>query len=331
MTVINQTVVLLVLLSAAEAYAQQPIETRVLKAEQENHITIHPNVATTLLFPSPVGGTFGLGLVSLIKQGNGSGEAPVSGVVQMDHPENSPVMVLHALTNNAKVMMTVLLDGRLYVFDVEAGSQPDIAITYVKTDPQVPRAQEVTANDVIANRLKFNPELLDGYLRRARDAEVMRKSYPELYQDYNTRTANYTSESDSAITTVTSIHRFSNQDVVVLEGTVQNKLGTALLLDPRSTTVQVANEVHPAKLTDVQQPIPAGQTVPIAVVLQGDWDASRAHLSIENEFRIILPAPLKETPGRYQAEETGRGLPPRFKVPRPAEGKEVIPRTQTGP
>jgi hypothetical protein len=328
---INQTVVLVVLLSAAEAYAQQSIETRVLKAEQENHITIHPNVATTLLFPSPVGGTFGLGLVSLIKQGNGSGEAPASGVVQMDHPENSPVMVLHALTNNAKVMMTVLLDGRLYVFDVEAGAQPDIAITYVKTDPQVPRAQEVTTNDVIANRLKFNPELLDGYLRRARDAELMRKSYPELYQDYSTRTATYTSESDSAITTVTSIHRFSSQDIVVLEGTVQNKLGRPLLLDPRSTTVQVANEVHPAKLTDVQQPIPAGQTVPIAVVLQGDWDASRAHLSVQNEFRIILPAPLKETASRFQAEETGRGLPPRFKVPRPADGKEVIPRTQTGP
>src|SRR5246127_3473336 len=186
---INRTVFLLLLLSAAEACAQQPIETRVLKPEQENHITIHTNVATTLLFPSPVGGTFGLGLVSLIKQGNGSGEAPASGVVQMDHPENSPVMVLHALTNNAKVMMTVLLDGRLYVFDVEAGSQPDIAITYVKTDPQAPRAQEVTENDVRANRLKYDPELLVGYLRRARDAELLLKTYPDLYKDYGSRAA----------------------------------------------------------------------------------------------------------------------------------------------
>jgi hypothetical protein len=107
-------------------------------------------------------------------------------------------------------------------------------------------------------------------------------------------------------------------DIVVLEGTVQNKLGKPLYFDGRSTTVQVVNEVHPAKLVDVAQPIPAEKTVPIAVVLQGDWDAGRAHLSIQNEFRIILPAPMSEAANRYQGEETGRGLPPRFKVHRPA-------------
>jgi hypothetical protein len=228
-------------------------------------------------------------------------------------------------------MMTVLLDGKLYVFNVETGSEPDIAITYVKDDPQAPRAQEVTENDVRANRLKYDPELLVGYLRRARDAELLLKTYPDLYNDYSSRAANYTSESDWAITTVTTIHRFSDSDIVVLEGTVQNKLGKPLYFDGRSTTVQVVNEVHPAKLVDVAQPIPAEKTVPIAVVLQGDWDASRAHLSIQNEFRIILPAPMSETATRYQGEETGRGLPPRFKVHPPAEGKQVIPRTQTGP
>ncbi len=326
MRVVTRTLFLLVLLSA-ETFAQ-PIETRVLNPDQPMHLTIHPNVATTLLFPSPVGGTFGLGLVSQIKQSN---EAPTQGVVQMDHPENSPVMVLHALNTTAKVMMTVLLDGKLYVFNVETGSEPDIAITYVKDDPQAQRAQEVTENDVRANRLKYDPELLVGYLRRARDAELLLKTYPDLYKDYSSRAANYTSESDWAITTVTTIHRFTDSDIVVLEGTVQNKLGKPLYFDGRSTTVQVVNEVHPAKLVDVAQPIPAEKTVPIAVVLQGDWDTSRAHLSIQNEFRIILPAPMSETANRYQGEETGRGLPPRFKVPRPAEGKQVIPRTQTGP
>jgi hypothetical protein len=325
MKVITRTLLSLVLLSAAEASAQR-IETRVLEPDKEMHLTIHPNIATTLLFPSPIGGTFGLGLLSEVK-----GDEPVGeGVVQLNHPEGSPVMVLHALNSAAKVMMTVLLDGKLYVFDVQAGPDPDIAITYVKDDPQAPRAQEVTESDVRANRLKYDPELLVGYLRRARDAVLLLKSYPDLYKDYSTRAANYTSESDWAITTVTAIHRFSDSDIIVLEGTVQNKLGKAYSFDGRSTTVQVVNQVHPAKLVDVMQPIPAGKTVPIAVVLQGDWDTTRAHLSIQNEYRIILPAPLSETANRYQGEETGHGLPPRFKVPRP-EGKQVIPRTQTGP
>jgi hypothetical protein len=142
----------------------------------------------------------------------------------------------------------------------------------------------------------------------------------------------YTSESEWAITSVETVHRFSGQDIVVLQGTVHNKLNKPLIFDGRSTTVQVAQEVHPAKLTDVMQPIPAGQTVPISVVLQGDWDGSRAHLSVQNEFRIILPAPVTETPTRYQAQETGSGYAPKFRVGRPEdEGKQVIPRTQTGP
>lgn len=84
----------------------QPIETRVLKSEEQMHLTIHQNVATTLLFPSPVGGTFGLGLVSQLSQQNQNG-ASSQGVVQMDHPEGSPIMVLHALSPTTKVIMTV--------------------------------------------------------------------------------------------------------------------------------------------------------------------------------------------------------------------------------
>ena len=59
--------------------------------------------------------------------------------------------------------------------------------------------------------------------------------------------------------------------------------------DGRATTVQVGNEVHPAKLTDCLRPIPAGATVPIDVVIQGHIDGGRSNLSIENEFRIMLP------------------------------------------
>jgi hypothetical protein len=307
----------------------QHIETRVLTPAAPMRITVNPNVATTLLFPDSIGGAFGLGLVGAGAHDN---QVAAQGSVALEHPEGSPLMVLHALTPGAKVVMTVLLDAKLYVFDVASGPDPDLAVTYVKTDPQVRRGEEVTEEDVRANRLRYDPELLVGYLRRATDAELMRKSSPELYSDYSVRQADYTSESEWAITTVQTIHRFSGQDVVVLQGTVQNKLNKPLIFDGRSTTVRVAQEVHPARLTDVMQPIPAGQTVPISVVLQGDWDGSRAHLSIENEFRIILPAPVSETPTRYQSQETGRGYAPKFRVPRPqGEGKEVIPRTQTGP
>jgi hypothetical protein len=313
---------------AGNANAQH-IDTRVLTPSAPMRITVNPNVATTLLFPDAIGGAFGLGLIGT---GAHENQAAAQGSVALEHPEGSPLMVLHALSPGANVVMTVLLDGRLYVFDVATGADPDLAVTYVLTDPNVRRGQEVTEEEVRADRLKYDPELLVGYLRRAQDAELLKKSSPDLYADYSVRAVDYTSESDWAISTVQTIHRFAGQDIIVLQGTVQNKLNKPLIFDGRSTTIEVAQEVHPAKLTDVMQPIPAGQTVPISLVLQGDWDGSRAHLSVQNEFRIILPAPISETPTRYQSQETGRGYAPKFRVGRPGdEGKQVIPRTQTGP
>jgi hypothetical protein len=122
----------------------QNIDTRVLNPSQPMRITVNPNVATTLLFPDAIGGAFGLGLV-----GAGAHEnQAAAGSIAVEHPEGSPLMVLHALMPGAKVVMTVLLDGKLYVFDVQSGAEPDLAVTYVKTDPQVRRGEEVTEEEV---------------------------------------------------------------------------------------------------------------------------------------------------------------------------------------
>jgi hypothetical protein len=39
----------------------QHIHTRVLTPAAPMQVTVNPNVATTLLFPNPIGGAFGLG------------------------------------------------------------------------------------------------------------------------------------------------------------------------------------------------------------------------------------------------------------------------------
>jgi hypothetical protein len=264
--------------------------------------------------PAVPSGTFGLGLVS-----NQNAAPNVS--VQIEHPDGSPILVLHALNESANVMMTVLLDGQLFVFNLRSASAPDVAVTLVRADAAAPRAQEVTPEEIRAARLKYDPELLVGFERRAHDAAFLRKLYPDLYQGYNTRAADYTSDSGIVKTTVTQIHRFSNEDATVLEGTVQNETSHPISFDGRATTVQVANEVHPAKLTDCLRPIPPGETVPIVVVLQGDVDGGRANLSIENEFRIILPPIPGE--GTVWNFKNGRGGD-KFKVAPP------VPLTQTG-
>ena len=311
-----------ILLLTVSVTAGQNIGTKPLTVGSTIKISLSPQLTTTLLFPGPLAGAFGLGLIS----GNNA-QAPRDGAgVQVEHPDGSNILVLHALSESSRVLMTVLLEGRLYVFDAASGPSPDVAVTLLKADAAAPRAIEVTPEEIKAARLKYDPELLVGFERRAHDASLLRKLYPDLYRGYNARQADYTSDSGVIKTTVTEIHRFSKEDATVLEGTVQNETGHPISFDGRATTVQVANEVHPAKLTDCLCPIPPGETVPIVVVLQGDIDGGRANLSIDNEFRIILPPIPGE--GTVWSFKNGRGGE-KFKVTPPADTGRV-PLTQGG-
>ena len=268
----------------------QTISTKVISPGIPTRIELSPEITTTVLFPEPIAGLFGLGLVSSAQSG---------GVVQAEHPEGSTIIVFHALSESAHVLATVLMGGRLYVLNIASGPQPDVAVTLSKTgspdSPGVPTT--VTPQQIVNARPKYDPELLVGFLRRARDASLLKKLYPGLYEGYDVRNVNFTSDSGSYKTIVTKVHRFSKEDVTVLEGTVQNEASIPLKFDGRAATVEVGTEVHPVKLLDCLRPIPVAATVPVSVVLEGDYDGSRSNISIENTFRLILPEPdgLKTT------------------------------------
>jgi hypothetical protein len=307
----------IILWFTASIAGAQTIATKVLSPGTPIRVELSPALTTTLLFPGPLSGTFGLGLVT----GNNSNSG---GSVQVEHPDGSNVLVLHALSETAHVLATILLDGTLYVFDLQSGPTPDIAVTLVKSDPSVSGSVVVTPQEIKDARPRYDPELLVGFLRRARDAVFLKPLYPDLYQGYASRQANYTSDSGSVKTTVTTIHRFSKEDAIVLQGTVENETSHPIQFDGRAATVLVANEVHPIKLLDCLRPIPAGVTVPIDVVIQGDIDGSRANLSIENEYRIELPG---DTGTVWNFKNGGSGG--RFNVPTPVK-RPPIPLTQTG-
>jgi hypothetical protein len=302
------------LLIGAVANAQT-IATRFLTPGAPIRITLSQGLTTTLLFPGPLAGAFGLGLVS-----NGNS----GGAVQLEHPEGSNILVLHALSPAAHVMATVLLDGALYALDLESGPNPDVAITLTKTDAAVAGAREVTPEQVKAARPKYDAELLMSLLHRARDNAFLRPLYPDLYEGYKTLDGHFTSESGRWKTTVGTVHRFPKEDAIVLQGGVENETDKPLEFDGRAATVLVANEVHPIKLLDCVRPVPPHKTVPIDVVIQGDIDGGRANLSVDNEFRIMLP----DDAGNVWGFKNGVLPDGSFKIP---PSKRPVPLTQIVP
>src|SRR5271166_1635703 len=308
------------LLSAALAGAQT-IGTKTLSPGAATRILLSPAITTTLLLPGQPSGVFGLGLVSA---NNGGGS------VQIDHPDGSNVLVLRALTQDAHVIATVLLDGTLYVLALESSPTPDVAITLVKAgSPQdtsaAPRAVAVTPEEIVNQRPKLDPELFVGLLRRARDVNILRPIQPALYEEYKSRDVQYTSENSGVYkTTVVTVHRFSKEDAIVLQCVVENLSDRPLQFDGRAATILVANEVHPIKLLDCLHPIPAHAKTLADAVIQGDVDGGRANLSIENEFRLELPvASIWSLKNGGNAPKGPVTIPPPVKMP-------PVPLTQTG-
>ncbi len=103
---------LLFLLSSAALQAQT-IATRTMTPGAAIPIALSPQVTTTLLLPAIPSGTFGLGLIT-------ANNSNAGGLIQIDHPDGSPIIVLHPLSETAAVTMTVLLEGQLFVFDLRS-------------------------------------------------------------------------------------------------------------------------------------------------------------------------------------------------------------------
>ena len=165
--------IVIFLLTASIASAQN-IGTRVLTPGTAMRIEISPDIATTLLFPGPISGTFGTGLVNNVQN--------QEGLVEIEHPEGSAVLVLRPLSETEHVVMTVLFDGALYVFNLVSGPHPDAAVTLTKSNQSVEGPKEISVEDVKAARLKYDPELLVGFENKARNAGLLRRLYPDLYQ-----------------------------------------------------------------------------------------------------------------------------------------------------
>ncbi|MEM7559312.1 MAG: hypothetical protein AAF394_09320 [Planctomycetota bacterium] len=97
---------------------------------------------------------------------------------------------------------------------------------------------------------------------------------------------------------MTKLHRFPKEDAVFLNRHLENDTDEALVFDPGSLQVKVGSRTYPVALVDSASEIPAKGKIPLHVIVRGGIEGERAHLSIKNEFRLIMPeyAPCTDDP-----------------------------------
>jgi hypothetical protein len=297
------------------------ISTKPLTPNAPVPITLGTGVQTCLRFPEPVTGLIGYGL----------GEPGKPALIEYQRQAGASILALRALQPGAHVLATVICGQTACVLDLSCGDSPEVLVTLTKGEGAGPDApQATTPRAILANRPRMNDALLIGLVKRAHDAALLRAEHPDLYQGYESRTAEYACDCGAAKTTVTTIHRFRNDDATVIEGTISNASDRPISFDGSGVTVRVGNEVHPCRLFQGQRPIPAGKSVPFAAVIQGGIDGlTRANLSINNEYRLEVP-PVDGQPVSLWSIKQGYAPKGPVALTKPA-ADPVIPRVQTTP
>src|SRR5471030_1969341 len=115
-------------------------------------VALNPKLTTTLLFPEPISGTFGLGLVS---------GTNTNGTIQIEHPDGSRLLILHPITDNAHVIATVFMNDILYTLDLASSNIPDVAVTFIIRDiSAATKTVEVTPQEIHDARPVYSADQL---------------------------------------------------------------------------------------------------------------------------------------------------------------------------
>jgi hypothetical protein len=87
---------------------------------------------------------------------------------------------------------------------------------------------------------------------------------------------------------VTRIHKFTDHDAIILDGTVTNEQSDTLTFDQKHVGVAIQDQMHAVTWMTIPEPIKPGETRPVTIELVGDFDGSRANFSLSNEYRIEI-------------------------------------------
>lgn len=235
--------------------------------------------ATILEFPSKITGLLGYGL--------SDGTEP--GDYHYAHPKESNLLSLRNVRPGKKVNVSVLLGSELVSLHLLPNKDAPPTIRFRGADSSSwPKARKISAVGVKEKRLDYASDKLLNLLKLARNERVFRAYLPHLYKDVETRQAELTYDDENTATVIRQLHRFPNEDVLVLIGDVENRLDYPIQIDPASFEVRVSKRVYPVALVDAPEVVPAGASVPVHLIVKGDSEGNRANLSIKNDFRIIL-------------------------------------------
>lgn len=271
---------------------------RLNPANLVHDISINSTVATTITFPEKVTLLTGFGLVTEPNAAQSMAQSKVALV----HYENvlGDTLVVRLVKSGDPCYATIRTTRSIYLMRFTPSLEANLAVI-VSPPVEKNAAVEVTQERVVQSRIQFSSEELVGMLSKARNRKALQPLNPGLYsgwQERNNLEMSATDENQMSAT-IYEIQRQPERDLTVFRAWVMNNGPKNYEFDPSSVKVRVGQRSYDAQLVDSATEVLPGQRIAMDLVLQGGPGGSREGLSIDQDFRLELPAP-----GRRQIDPT---------------------------
>ncbi|MEQ1752449.1 MAG: hypothetical protein ABL974_23710 [Prosthecobacter sp.] len=276
------------LMQTASAQVMEGRELVMLDSSTTVHeIAINSNVATTITFPEPVTLLTGYGLVSEAGAANAMAQANVC-VVHYDNtlPDTIVVRLIKA---GEPCHATVRTTSAMHLLRFISSPSANLAVI-VSPPGQRSAAREIDPNDVTHKRLNMSADELVGMLGKARNRKALQPLNPTLYTGWEERNSlDLTSTVKNRTSTIYEIQRWPAKDALVFRCWITNIGDTPYEFEPNGVKVRIGERSYPVQLADCSGLVQPNQKMPLDVILQGNIQGGREHLSINQDFRIELP------------------------------------------
>lgn len=268
-------------------------------AEAVHELLLSSQVATTMTFPGEITLVTGYGMVadaekaetlmaSERKSAVDAGTNRFTPVTIVHYEQASTdVLVLRAVRAGTPCYMTVRCQGRMFLFKAVAGEQANLAV--IIPDPNVTTVREVAPDEAVKERTKFSSAELVGILSKARQRDFLQGAHPALYQGWNERrNIDLRADHGPLASIIDEIQQWPDKDAMILRCWVENKSDHVQHFKPADVKIRAGDRSYAVQLADSSGTVaPRGKTS-LDLVMQGNPNGGKEHLSISNDFRLEL-------------------------------------------
>jgi len=244
-------------------------------------IPISNDVDTLLIFPEIVESVIGKGLTT--------GKNARSPVVYHQGKVNPKTIILRHLDGTSEVLMTIMIEGKGFVFRLKPAPNPASVIYLNKAGEPHRKVRKIGPEEALVKKRAISEERKLELLRLAKDSSFFRERLPKMFIDYEEKTTDSTNVGAYFEAKISRVARFQKENALLFFGTIRNTTDWSLDLSGFTASLRVGERNLPVtKLRAERKIIGPKTSLRIEGLLIGDGKGTPLHLSLDNEFKLAV-------------------------------------------